>query len=190
MSSTATHVSETNLAELHQRYHSAYKLAGVKPQTEYIDEWNAPCYDGEVRYGCIPWRSVRRSSVLDFSNIEHGLESQIHNSVKTFYGLYYAADLHVEVGAHAITLSQIMCDEDAERLQRNLIAHVLMKRQLQQEVTLFIGTSEDSDDLIVSVDNLSGKVGLEYAGKPHHKVLSESLADFLSMAQPRVIEPM
>lgn len=190
MSSTPAHVFETNLIELHQRYHSAYEFAGVKPQTEYIDEWDAPCYDGEVRYGCIPWRSVRRQSALDFSNIEHGLESQLHSSVKTFYGLYYAADLHVKVGAHAITLSQIMCDEDTERLQRNLIAHVLMKRQLQQEVTLFIGTSEDSDDLIVSVDNISGKVGLEYAGKPHHEVLSESLAEFLAMAQPRIVEPV
>lgn len=177
------------LRDLHQRYQAAYAAAGLAPQTEYIDQWQAPCYDGEVRFGYVPWRAVQQQPMTDFSNLEAGLESTIQQDVQTFYGAFYAADLHLSYGSHVLTLSQVIADQDIERLQRNLIAHVLMKRQLQQEVTLFIGTCDDSEDLIVSVDNLSGHVGLEYAGRPQHERLADSLAEFLQQASPRVIDP-
>lgn len=180
---------QSSLAALHERYQQAYEAAGLTPQTEYIDEWDAPCYAGELRFGMIPWRAVPQRPPLDFTGIEQGLESQLHEQVKAFYEMFYAADLHLSFDGHPVTLSQILCTEDGDRLARNLIAHVLMKRKLQQGITLFIGTSEESEDLIISVDNLSGEVGLEYAGKPQHEVLAPDLATFLDRAQPRVVSP-
>ncbi|RUO32051.1 SecY-interacting protein [Aliidiomarina sedimenti] len=175
------------LADLQQRYRRAYTEAGTVPQTEYLDEWQAPCYDGDVRFGLIPWRAVVQQPVTNFNDVERGLESQLHTDVQLFYATYFAADLHVALDGQPMTLSQVMCVEDVERLQRNLIAHVLMKRQLQQDVTLFIGTSDASDDLIVSVHNLTGEVGLEYAGKPQHEKLADNLTEFLQRLDVRVV---
>lgn len=175
------------LADLHQRYQGAYEAQSLQPQIEYIAEWNAPCYDGEVRYGLIPWRAVLQQHETSFGGVEEGLGCQLDAQVKAFYQSFFAADLHLSFETHPITLSQVMCVEDVERLQRNLIAHVLMKRRLAQPVTLFIGTGEESEDLIISVDNDSGVVGLEYAGKPHHCVLANSLDEFLAACTPRVV---
>lgn len=180
---------QSTLIVLHERYQAAYQAAGVQPQTEYIAEWDAPCYAGEVRYGMIPWKAVRQQPVLDFHGVEKGLELQFNEQLKLFYGLFYAADLYLTFDDHPITLSQVMAEQDVDRLQRNLIAHVLMKRKLEQDITLFIGTSEESEDLIISVDNASGEVGLEYAGKPQHAVLAKSLTEFLQQVEPRVITP-
>lgn len=180
---------KASLTALHERYQAAYQAAGQQPQTEYIGEWDAPCFIGEVRYGLIDWKAVPQQPELDFSGVEQGLESQLNEQVKSFYGLFYAADLHLSFDGHPLILSQIIADEDADRLQRNLIAHVLMKRKLQQAITLFIGTSEESEDLIISVDNLTGEVGLEYAGKPQHEVLAKDLAEFLQRVEPRVVSP-
>lgn len=177
------------LIALHERYQVAYQAAGVQPQTEYIAEWDAPCYAGEVRYSMIPWKAVRQQPELDFNGVEKGLELELNEQLKSFYGLLYAADLHLTFDDHPITLSQVMAEQDGERLQRNLIAHVLMKYKLQQSPTLFIGTSEESEDLIISVDNESGEVGLEYAGKPQHAVLAKNLTEFLQQVEPRVITP-
>ena len=175
------------LAELHQRYQMAYQSHAIQPRTDYIDEWKAPCYDGEVRYGLIPWKAVLQQPVTNFDGVEHGLECQLNEQVKVFYQGFFAADLHLNFATHPIILSQVMCVEDAERLQRNLIAHVLMKRRLAQPITLFIGTGEESEDLIISVDNATGKVGLEYVGQPQHGVLAENLEQFLASCTPRIV---
>ena len=78
---------------------------------------------------------------------------------------------------------QIWNDDDAERLQQNLIGHVLMKRQLKQPETLFFALT-DEEDFIVSVDNASGQVVLEQVGKPAQQVLAQDLAEFLATLQP------
>lgn len=177
------------LAGLHQRYQAHYEKTGLRPVTEYIDEWDAPCYDGEVRYGMIPWRAVLQQPTTDFRGVEQGLECQLDAQVKAFYGSFFAADLHLEFDGHPITLSQVLSVEDVDRLLRNLIAHVLMKRRLEQPATLFIGTSDESEDLIISVNNDTGEVGLEYAGKPHHATLAENLEAFLVTCVPRIVAP-
>ncbi|RAJ96540.1 SecY-interacting protein [Aliidiomarina maris] len=175
------------LSDLHQRYQAAYADVDRQPTTEYIDEWQAPCYASEVRYGEVAWRPVLQQPKADFSGVEHGLEMPLNAQVKAFYGQFFAADLYVTVDTHPVVLSQVMCSEDLDRLQRNLIAHVLMKRRLGQPETLFIGTGEESEDLIISVDNATGVVGLEYAGKPQHAELAPNLTAFLHQCQARVV---
>lgn len=195
--SNANHPSPSNegldigqvLADLHQRYQAAYAVESKQPMTEYIDGWNAPCYQGEVRYGMIAWKAVLQQPATDFRGVEQGLGCQLDEQLKAFYQGYFAADLYLSFDGHPIVLSQVMSVEDVDRLQRNLIAHVLMKRRLEQPVTLFLGTSETSDDLIISVHNETGEVGLEYAGKPHHATLAANVAEFLARCTPRVVVP-
>ncbi|MGX5914361.1 SecY-interacting protein [Aliidiomarina sp. Khilg15.8] len=176
-----------HLDELFTRYHDAYAAQHKVPQTDYIDDWDAPCYEGEVRFGEIGWRPVKQQPPLDFSGIENGLQRELHADVCDFYSAYYAGDLHLHYNDCDFTLLQIIHSEDAERLQRNLVAHVLMKDKLKQDTTLFIGTTEASDDLMISVHNQTGVVGLEYAGKEQHQKLANSMAELLAGAQPRVV---
>lgn len=170
-----------------ERYVEAYRQENTKPQTEYIDGWNVSVYRGEVRYGMIEWLPLKRQTTLDFSGIEHGLNRELHSGIKAFYQRYYAADLHVTCAGKPYTLSQILSEEDEERLLRNVIGHVLMKDRLKQPATVFIGTSDEEDDLIISLDNQTGEVGLEYVGQPQHATLAKTLTEFLDQLQPRVV---
>lgn len=177
------------LAQLHDSYQRSYEQEGEMPLTDYIDEWEVPCYRGDVKYGMIAWRAVEQHPSADFTGVERGLECQLDAQVKAFFGHYFAADLHVAFEHHPITLSQVISVEDVDRLQRNLIAHVLMKRRLEQPDTLFIGTSDESEDLIISVDNSTGVVGLEFVGKPQHAELAANLTEFLQQLSVRVVRP-
>lgn len=176
-----------HLEKLQARYQDAYAAQHKVPQTDYIDDWDAPCYEGEVRYGEIGWRPVKQQPPLDFSGIANGLQRELHADVQDFYSTYYSGDLHLHYNDHDFTLLQVIHSEDAERLQRNLVAHVLMKDKLKQETTLFVGTTESSDDLLISVHNETGVVGLEYAGKDQHAKLANSMAELLAGAQVRVL---
>jgi SecY interacting protein Syd len=75
--------------------------------------------------------------------------------------------------------------DDFERLQENLIGHILMKRRLKQEETVFFAVT-DEEDMIISVDNASGSVWVERVGCKPHKQLSDSLAQFISQLTPVV----
>jgi len=61
-----------------------------------------------------------------------------------------------------------------------------MKRRLKQPETVFIGLGSEDDGLLVTIDNQSGAVGLEWVGKEQHDVLSDSLAAWLDNCQPQV----
>ena len=77
-----------------------------------------------------------------------------------------------------------MCsEEDFERLQQNLIGHLLMKQRLKQPPTLFFGLT-DEDDFILSVDNASGEVVLEQVGKLPTRCLAPDLATFVDGLTP------
>ena len=72
---------------------------------------------------------------------------------------------------------------DFERLQQNLIGHLMMKARLKQSPTLFFAVT-DEEDLNIVIDNIKGNVALEYVGKEPHKVLATSLAEFISQTTP------
>ncbi|MCC5856272.1 MAG: SecY-interacting protein [Idiomarina sp.] len=171
------------LTELHDHYAAHYREQGTHPVTEYIKEWNAPCYVGQPKGDEIHWEAVVQAPRIDFTNVEQGLEMPIHESVKDFFSGYWAGDLDVSFRDIQLTLLQVMLPMDAERLQKNLIGHVLMKQRLQQPITLFIGVGIE-DDLMLTVHNDNGAVGLEYAGKDQHQILAGDLESFLRELKP------
>lgn len=173
------------LAQLHERYAQAYQAAGAKPRGDYVGAWQAPCYVGKPSGGEIAWQAVAQEPPLDFSGVEHGLEMALDGQVKALFSAFYAGDLILEHEGNELVLLQVMCAEDAERLQKNLIAHVLMKQRLRQPITLFIGLT-DEDDLIISVNNETGVVALEYVGKEQHQVLAENVCEFLNKLTPKL----
>ncbi|RUO44369.1 SecY-interacting protein [Aliidiomarina taiwanensis] len=171
------------LTQAHRAYAGYYKSMGQQPTTEYVDGWQAPCYVGAPVEGFIAWHAVEQVPATDFSHVEQALQVPLHGSVKAFFSCYWAGDLDVVFQGHTFTLLQVQLPEDAERLQQNLIGHVMMKQRLKQPITLFIGVGTE-EDLILTVNNETGSVGLEYVGKEPHELLASDLASFLERVEP------
>lgn len=173
---------------LHKKYAAAYQVEQRLPTTEFVEAWSSPCYQGKADQGFIGWQAISQEPATCFSDVEKALEFTLHPSVKDFFSGYWAGDLHVKFADYKLTLLQLQLPADAERLQQNLIGHVLMKQRLGQPLTLFIGVGSEEDDLIVSVDNGTGVVGLEYVGKEQHEVLASDLAFFLEQVSPVLLD--
>ncbi|HCB09072.1 MAG TPA: SecY-interacting protein, partial [Alteromonas sp.] len=98
---------------------------------------------------------------------------------------YWSFNLSVKAEQGSCELLQVCSEEDFERLQQNLIGHLLMKQRLKQPPTLFFGLT-DEDDFILSVDNASGEVVLEQVGKLPTRCLAPDLATFIDGLTPAV----
>lgn len=164
-------------------------VSAVNPRyTEYVDEWNSPIYAEVVDDNTVTWHPIKQQPALDFSPLEAALGIAFHPHVKAFYGRWFSGDLAVTVQhhgeRHGASLLQTQGPEDAERLLQNITGHILMKRKLKQPETVFIGLADSADDLLISIDNSSGAIGLEWIGKPQHDVLFERLDTFLEACEP------
>jgi SecY interacting protein Syd len=80
-------------------------------------------------------------------------------------------------------LLQVWNEQDFERLLQNLIGHALMKRRLEQPMTLFFAVTDD-EDYILSLENDTGRVMLERVGLEPQEMLADNLAQFLSSLEP------
>lgn len=178
----------TELDNFIRRYVAAYSAAQVALLTEHYDKWQAPIYGAAVTDEWGQWQPIRQTEIFQFKELAHALEQPLHADLDIFFGRWFAADLFASYADHPLLLLQNHCTEDGERLQANLAGHVLMKRRLRQPITCFIGLAEESEDLLISVDNQTGQVGLEFVGQPQHEVLAPSLAQFLSELEPRVVD--
>ncbi|CAB0149800.1 Protein Syd [Pseudidiomarina piscicola] len=179
----------TALDDLITRYVDAYEAAQVPLMTEANDTWQAPIYKGAVAADdWVEWQPVMQQQGLDFSDLMNALEEPFHDDFKAYFSRWFSADLAVFWQQHPLWLLHLHGDDDAERMLANQAGHVLMKRRLKQPITLFLGLAEESDDLLISLDNSTGEVGLEFVGQPQHEVLATSLAEFLSKSTPRVVE--
>ena len=76
-------------------------------------------------------------------------------------------------------------EKDFNRLQENIIGHILMKQKLKQELTIFFAIT-DEDDHVITLKNNSGEVWVEKVGCEPHKKLANSISDFLSDLKPHV----
>jgi len=176
------------LEQLLERYQQAYAEQGVALMTEAHDEWQAPIYQQRIDEDNIQWQPVRQAQPLQFTDLANALEQPFHTDIGELYGTWFAADLNVSFADHPLVLLQVHGAEDGERLQANLAGHVLMKRRLRQPITLFIGLAEESDDLLITLDNATGQVGLEFVGREQHEILADNLAEFLQKLMPRVVD--
>jgi SecY interacting protein Syd len=154
--------------------------AAGKRWFSYADpELESPCQYGDVSAEQqVCWWPVMRSECQDFSNLEHGLEFNLHPDLQAFYGYSYGAGLKVVHQRGNAELLMVWHQQDFSRLQQNIIAHILMKRRLKQRETVFFAVTDD-DDIMLSVLNETGAVYLEHAGCEVKEQLAGSLAEFL-----------
>jgi SecY interacting protein Syd len=158
--------------------------------TEFDKDWSSPCIvpdeaasvepsDGDI----VSWLPHKRSEPGAMANVASALEINIPAEFEALVGRYYALDFNATHARGPVTLLQAWNADDYDRLQKNLIAHVLMKRRLKQPETLFFALT-DEDDFIISLEVESQHVVLEPVGKPAKEVLSKSLSEFITALTP------
>jgi len=157
---------------------------------EFDTDWISPCYTQEkVRLDAQPdiefvkWNPVLQQGGNAMQNIGTGLGLNIHDDFSAFFTRYYSLDLPATARRGELSLLQVWNQDDFDRLQKNLIGHVLMKRRLKQPETLFFALT-DEDDFIISLENHTGHVVLEQIGKLPCEKLADNMASFISSLTP------
>jgi len=172
----------TALEHLLQRYVQAVAAkTGTLPRQAFDPAWLSPCQVGEPdRHGDIFWRPCRRSEPADFSGLEQALETPLHDSIKQYYGSFWADGFDARFGDEPVSLIQIWNEDDFQRLLGNIIGHVEQQRRAKLPLTVFFACSEADSELFLSVDNRSGAVLLEQAGKAAIRGVADDLVGFLN----------
>ncbi|GLX86783.1 protein Syd [Thalassotalea loyana] len=164
------------------------QVYGHKPYIEKDDEWPSPCICGERDSENDYWQPAPIKDSLTFANVEEALGVKLHPSVVEYFTSIYSEPVPAKTEDGLLELLFAWNIDDFDRLQRNIIGHVLMKQKLKQPVTIFFAVT-DVDDIILSVDNESGEVWAEKVGKKPHKKIASSMAEFLENIENYVAEP-
>jgi len=158
---------------------------GQLPIVESDQDWPSPCIQGQHSEQECYWKPVAIDKELTFENIEEALDFSIHNDIKDYFTCVYSESIDAECSEGKLSLLLPWNKDDFERLQQNLIGHIMMKQKLKQKITIFFAVT-DEDDMIISIDNESGEVWVEQVGCLPHKKLSDSLGQFLTSLTPTI----
>ncbi|MFT5852660.1 MAG: SecY interacting protein Syd [Colwellia sp.] len=192
---TSSNQINENLVQILQKFSEQYitdyhQTHGCLPTVEQDDEWPSACEKKATEQNTLPqgqvyWQPILidKHEELSFENVESALDFTLHNDIKNYFTLLYSESLDARCDEGELSLLFAWNKSDFERLQENLIGHILMKRRLKQQETIFFAVT-DEEDMIISVDNVSGAVWVERVGCKPHKQLSDSLAQFISQLTP------
>ncbi len=160
------------------------RSSGSLPIQEHDPAWPSECQVGEPDAdGLIRWEPRERDTAADFSGLERALDVEIHPDTKSFYGSYWGSAMEFEAAEGSVSLIQIWNDDDFDRLVENILGHAMAKQRIKAPLTIFIA-STDEGELMLSVDNETGRVVLEEPGSQPIREISPSLADFLDGLEP------
>ncbi|MCW8886607.1 MAG: SecY-interacting protein [Motiliproteus sp.] len=155
------------------------------PMTEYDDQWPSECYQQSGAEGkSVPWRPCLQSQAHSlFDGLEQALELPIHEDIKTYYNRYWSDPIPARFEDGDLSLLFVWNEADFERLRGNLIGHALAKHKIKQPLTFFFACTEP-EELVLSLQNDSGRILLEQPGKPPLREVANSLAEFLDRLKP------
>lgn len=173
------------LGRLLRRYVEHYeRVTGSLPAQEHDPAWPSKCQVGAPdAHGLVHWEPRERETSADFGGLERALEVQIHPDIKSFYGSYWSAPLELEASEGGMTLIQVWNEDDFDRLAENILGHAIAKQRAKAPLTVFIACT-DEGELMLSVENESGRVVLEEPGSKPIREVSPSLAEFLDRLRP------
>ncbi|MFB1014102.1 MAG: SecY-interacting protein [Alteromonadaceae bacterium] len=166
-----------NFVDLHE------KSTGGLPIIEKDDDWPSACQQDDYDENNIHWRPVISEIALSFENIESALEISLHPDIKTYFSTFFSESINATCEDGELSLLFAWNNKDFYRLQENIIGHILMKKRLKQENTIFFGVTNE-DDMILSINNETGAVWVERVGCKAHKKLADSLNDFIRQLTP------
>lgn len=159
---------------------------GQPLRIEYDSNWPSDCYQGTADNGkMVEWKPAKQAGTNSFRNVEQALDITLNPQYCAFFTRYYSHNLLAMAPQGSCELLQVWNDHDFQRLQENVIGHVLMKRRLKQQPTLFFALT-DEEDTILSIRNDTGEVMVEQVGKSPVDVVSPSLASFIETLTPQL----
>ena len=159
--------------EGYQQQHNALPVAEIDPESQ------SPCQVETQANEKTTWQVIKIDKEIDFKNINNALDVVIHKDIEDYFGTMYADSLAVQSVDGKLSLLFPWNIEDFQRLQENIIGHIMMKQRLKQKVTVFFAVT-DEEDMIISLDNDSGEIWVEQVGCKPHKKLANSMQEFLS----------
>jgi SecY interacting protein Syd len=134
----------------------------------------------------VRWQPQPFAPEANLSGVERAMNISLQPAAHQFYTTQFAGDMSALSGTVALTLLQAWSEDDFQRVQENLIGHLVTQKRLKLSPTLFLATTQDEME-VVSLCNLSGEVVLEKIGTKARRTLAPSLVAFLNDLQPQVI---
>lgn len=153
------------------------------PSVERDNDWLSPCEQDQLNEQDVYWKPVKIDVELSFDNVEKALGLTIHQDIQDYFTCVYSESIDAECEEGKLSLLFPWNKDDFERLQQNLIGHIMMKQKLKQNITLFFAVT-DEDDMIISIDNENGEIWVEQVGCVPHKKLADNLVEFISSLTP------
>ncbi|VTN11315.1 SecY interacting protein Syd [Raoultella terrigena] len=87
----------------------------------------------------------------------------VQQPAHSYYTTQFAGDMQARFAGETMTLLQAWSPDDFQRMQENLIGHLVVQKRLKLSPTLFIATLDSELD-VISVCNVSGEVLKETLG--------------------------
>ena len=158
------------------RYCDAWhEKQGTWPQSADLYGVPSPCIISSLEDYVI-WQPKPNNGEQNVNAVERAMDIVVQPAVHAFYATQFAGDM-------PLTLLQTWSEDDLQRVQENLIGHLVTQKRLKLSPTLFIATLDSELD-VISVCNLSGEVIKETIGTRNRETLAPSLADFLTRLEP------
>ncbi|MCW8331320.1 SecY-interacting protein [Photobacterium sp. SDRW27] len=175
------------LSDFSSRFLQAWCDAGQGfPRSEDLVGLESPCVESDSGYE-VTWKPVKREPFGDLAGVEKGIELRLHEDITVFYGAQFSGDMAARFRDVEFDLLQVFSEADGQRLQENILGHLVTQRRLKLKPTVFIGAM-DAEDQVISVCNLTGQVILETLGKDIREVLAADIETFLQQLEPVVRE--
>ncbi|MDX6041710.1 SecY-interacting protein [Scandinavium lactucae] len=175
----------TALQAFTQRYCDAWQQRhGTAPRSEELHGIASPCVTASDD-DAVFWLPQPFTLEPTLQAVERAMDIVVQHPLQTYYTSQFAGDMSATFGERELTLLQVWSADDFQRVQENLIGHLVTQKRLKLSPTLFIGTLDSELD-VVSVCNLTGEVVLETLGTRNRTTLSASVASFLTHAEPLV----
>ena len=177
------HQTAEALRAFTQRYCAAWQQQrNSLPRSEELYGVPSPC-GVDTQGEAVFWQPQPFSLAQNISAVERALDIVVQQPLHSYYTTQFAGDMTGRFADETLTLLQTWSEEDFQRVQENLIGHLVVQKRLKLAPTLFIATLESERD-VISVCNLSGEVIKETLGTAKRITLSPSLASFLSHLEP------
>ena len=166
-----------------QRYCDAWQTTyQTWPQSEELYGVPSPCIISSTQT-MVTWQPQPFIPTQNVNAIERALDIVVQPALHSFYTTQFAGDMRARFQSETFTLLQTWSPDDFQRVQENLIGHLVTQKRLKLSPTLFIATLE-SDTEVISLCNLSGEVVKETLGRQQRTILAPTLADFLNRLEP------
>ena len=166
-----------------QRYCEAWQQQRSSlPRSEELYGIPSPCISATDDDGVF-WQPQPFSLEQNINAVERALEIVVQQPLHSYYTTQFAGDMQARFADESMTLLQTWSPDDFQRVQENLIGHLLVQKRLKLSPTLFIATLDSELD-VISVCNMSGEVIKETLGTRKRTTLSPSLASFLNSLKP------